>query len=65
MRIINIPYWYFERVVSLKELVLFEILSKGALEIYSSDKITTILGDRFSCALLKVNYTSDFPAQKV
>ena len=55
IRITNISHWYFERVVFPGELVLFKALSEEVLEVYSSDKITTILSDRFLCDRLKVN----------
>ena len=57
IRITNISHWYFERVVFPGELVLFKTLSEAVLEIYSSDKITTILSDRFLCDRLKVEHT--------
>ena len=55
IRITNISHWYFERVVFPGELVVFKTLSEAVLEIYSSDRITTILSDRFLCDRLKVN----------
>ena len=58
IRITNISHWYFERVVFPRELVLFKTFSEAVLEIYSSNKITTILSDtRFLCARLKVEHT--------
>jgi hypothetical protein len=55
IRITNISYWYFERVVFPGELLLFEAFPEAVLEIYSSDNITIILRDRFLCERLKVN----------
>lgn len=55
IRITNISYWYFERVVFPGELLLFEAFPEAVLEIYSSDDITTILRDRFLCDRLKVS----------
>jgi len=55
VRINNIHNWYFERVVFPGELVLFKTLTEAVLEIYSSDKITTVLSDRFLCEGLKVS----------
>ena len=55
IRITNISHWYFERVVFPGELFLFKALPEAVLEIYSGDKITTILSDRFHCDRLKVN----------
>ncbi|WP_319418909.1 DUF1830 domain-containing protein [Pleurocapsa sp. FMAR1] len=54
IRITNIINWYFERVIFPGELLLFKALPEALLEIYSSDKITTMLRDRLVCARLKI-----------
>ncbi|MGD1921814.1 MAG: DUF1830 domain-containing protein [Pleurocapsa sp.] len=58
IRITNIPHWYFERVVFPGELLLFEALAEAVLEIYQSDDMREILGDRFLCDWLKVHHTA-------
>jgi len=57
IRIINIPNWYFERVIFPGELLLFESLPEAVLEIYSSEEVNPFLSDRFLCDWLKVNHS--------
>jgi hypothetical protein len=53
-RIINIPNWYFERVVFPKERLLFEALPSAQLEIHTGMMITAILSDKIPCEHLRV-----------
>lgn len=58
IRIINIPNWYFERVVFPGEMLLFEALPEAVLEIYSTEETILFWSDRFLCDSLKVKQTA-------
>lgn len=52
IKITNIPHWFFERSVAPHGLMLFETVVEATLEVYTSDRITTILSDKIPCAQL-------------
>ncbi|MEL6224825.1 MAG: DUF1830 domain-containing protein [Cyanobacteria bacterium J06626_14] len=54
IRITNIPDWYFERVVFPADLLLFEAITGAILEIYDSERITTVLSDHILCETLQI-----------
>ncbi|MEM8640511.1 MAG: DUF1830 domain-containing protein [Cyanobacteria bacterium P01_G01_bin.54] len=54
VRITNIPYWYFERVVFPAEWILFEAIAGAILEVHISDSITTLLADHIPCKVLQL-----------
>lgn len=49
VRIVNIPNWYFERVVFPRQHLLFEACSEAQLEIYTGAMNQGILLDRIGC----------------
>lgn len=53
-RIINIPDWYFERVIFPGERLLFEALPNAQLEIYATMFSTTVLVEMIACDRLIV-----------
>lgn len=53
-RIVNIPNWYFERVVFPKERLLFETLPNAQLEIHTGMMSAAILSDKIPCERLHV-----------
>lgn len=54
-RIINIPDFYFERIVFPGERFLFEVEPDAELEVYTNTKGNTILLEKISCDRLHVN----------
>lgn len=53
-RIINIPYWYFERVVFPSQRLLFEAHLEAQLEIITSVTAEEILSDKILCQDLRM-----------
>ncbi|MEQ9550672.1 MAG: DUF1830 domain-containing protein [Coleofasciculus sp. G3-WIS-01] len=49
VRIVNIPNWYFERVVFPRQHLLFEACSEAQLEIYTGAMSQGILLDTIGC----------------
>ena len=54
VRIVNIPHWYFERVVFPHDCLLFAALFGAILEIYSGDGITMLRANSIPCDLLQM-----------
>ncbi len=54
VRIINIPNWYFERVVFSRQHLLFEACYEAQLEIYTGAMSQGILLDRIGCDRLRI-----------
>ncbi len=57
MRIVNIPNWYFERVVFPGEQLVFEALPEAVLEIYSHDEMGPFLCKRLLGDWLRIEHT--------
>lgn len=53
-RIVNIPNWYFERVIFPGEKLLFEALPEAELEIYVGTVSTIAPAEMISCGRLIV-----------
>ncbi|MBW4502669.1 MAG: DUF1830 domain-containing protein [Scytonema hyalinum WJT4-NPBG1] len=54
IRIVNIPHWYFERVVFPQQRLLFETLPEAELEIYTREMVGAMLTDKIFCARLQI-----------
>jgi hypothetical protein len=62
VRITNIPYEYFERVICPGDRLTFETVLGAKLEIYSSGSITSLLSDCILCESLQISpsdYSTD------
>lgn len=54
-RIVNVPNWYFERVVFPGQHLSFEAPPEAQLEIHTSTKVCAILSDKILCNRLRIN----------
>lgn len=53
-RIVNVPNWYFERVVFPGQRLMFEAPTQAQLEIHVGNLATSILADHIACEKLQV-----------
>ncbi|NJN22145.1 MAG: DUF1830 domain-containing protein [Leptolyngbya sp. RL_3_1] len=58
IRITNIPYWYFERVVFAHDRCLFEAVPGAMVEIYRDNGLTTVLANLIPCEHLQMATSS-------
>lgn len=54
VRIGNIPYWYFERVIFPGQRLMFEAAAEAVLEIHTGAVASAILSDKIPCYVLRV-----------
>ncbi|QUY45482.1 DUF1830 domain-containing protein [Acaryochloris marina] len=52
LRIVNIPYFYFERAVFPGQQLLFETPPTAQIEVYTGSPMSAMLSDRFPCTQL-------------
>jgi len=53
-RIVNVPNWYFERVIFPGQRLLFEAPPDAQMEIHTSTKVCAILSDKILCNRLRI-----------
>jgi len=53
-RIIDVPNWYFERVIFPGEHLMFEAPQEAHLEIYTGSMASALLMDKIPCERLRV-----------